>query len=338
MNVWKNIAVPGIILVALAGCTKVELAPVPEKEVSFTVGSYAAQTKSVSLDTYGITEFQSRGFLHAHGVAETQEFFGISGETIRKQSTLWAPASHPYYWPKSEVSYVNFVSWYGKHVVPTTVSETSLVWDNCTIEPDEDILFADEAWRYNSNNVTTLFHHALAQVKFQARLSKAAEGKASWSVTLSNFRVSNVHKTGTLRLQNSDPGTARTTKPWTVAPWTTTAATDTLSREGKTFTLGASNQILMDSRTVLPQGTYGMVLTFDYTIHTHYDSGNPLSSTAENAHASIDMYLDFGLHSWGMNESVTYTIVINPDTNIIVFEPTLTEAWNTDQNNPMYIE
>ena len=106
-----------LVLTALTGCVKAEMDPVPEREITFSVGNYAtAETKAVSLESYSITSFKSKGFLHAEGYEETtQDFFGAGGETITWNGTdeIWAP-SHPYYWPKGASSYINFISWYDK--------------------------------------------------------------------------------------------------------------------------------------------------------------------------------------------------------------------------------
>ena len=343
MNVWKNIAVLGTILVALMGCTKIEQAPAPEKEVSFTVGSHVIQTKS--LESEGVTEFKSKGFLHAQGYESiTQDFFGASGETIRKNASEWAPASHRYYWPKSDLSYVNFVSWFDKNGgSPTTVTEDRLEWVNRTIAANDDIMYADASWRYfnNTTAVPVLFHHALAQVKFQVRLSKSQAGNTNWTVALSNFRVSNVYQTGSLRLRHNGSALDAQTLPWTndthSTIWTPSGEPGTLSFVGP-YNLSTQNQALIDTRSVLPQSTFGMEVSFDYTIKTIYPEGNPLQSTSENATARINLYSDFRLYSWSMNSSITYTIVINPDTQVITFDPVLTEDWNTDLNNSMYIE
>ena len=96
--------------------------------------------------------------------------------------------------------------------------------------------------------------------------------------------------------------------------------------------------VLMNTRTVLPQSTFGMVLTFDYTINTTYSQNNPIHSVSESATASINLYNDFRIYTWDMNTRITYTIVINPKTNKITFDPCLAESWNNDPDNSMYIE
>ena len=334
------------VLAALAGCVRTEQLPAPDREISFTVASYQPAITKGTLESQGVTSFNTKAYLHAEGYESvTQDFFGVAGETITKQDSYWYP-SHPYYWPKSNLSYVNFVSWYDKNGSgPTSVSETRMDWTNRTIAHNDDIMYADEAWRFfnDSPSVPVLFHHALAQVKFQARLSEASEGGTSWTVTISNLQVSNVHKTGSLSLYNSDPATSYTNNAWTnaagnAAPvWTQTEAVDTLRHVGS-YTLDASTKVLMNTRTVLPQSTFGMVLSFDYTINTTYSQNNPIHSVSESATASINLYNDFRIYTWDMNTRITYTIVINPKTNKITFDPCLAESWNNDPDNSMYIE
>ena len=167
------------VLVALWGCTRVEMDPVPGKKVTFSVGSYVPQTRAVSLDSEGITSFTSKAFLHAEGVSGVQNFFGPDGESIVYNPTAleWAPAIE-YFWPKSSESYINFVSWYDELSAPTTATETSLVWSNRTIGANDNILVADVAWRYKENTtnaaqytgdailtgVPVLFHRMLSRV------------------------------------------------------------------------------------------------------------------------------------------------------------------------------
>lgn len=354
MKSFRHIAILLGLAALFAGCVKTEIVDAPAKEITFTVGGYAPATRASSLESNGITSFKAHGFLHAQGYeSTTQDFFGVNGETITKQGNEWAPASHPYYWPKSEFSYVNFVCWYDKNGgTPTTVSETRLEWTNRTIAYNDDIMYADEAWRFNDNltnaaqydgdaittGVPVLFHHALSQVKFQARLSEAVEGDVSWTVTISNFRINNVHKTGSLSLSNSEPETSFTTNPWTNTGWTLTEAVDTLSHAGQ-YTLGAANQVIMNTRSVLPQSTFGMELTFDYSINTTYNiDGNPLQTVSENSSATVNLFNDFRIYNWEANTRVTYTLVFNPKTSKILFDPVLTEGWNTDLNNSIYIE
>ena len=331
---------------ALAGCAKIENVPMAEKQVSFSVGSYAPDTKASSV-LGEFTSFQSRGFLHAEGVSGTQAFFGESGETIQwyPATQEWAPASHPYFWPKSDNSYVNFVSWYDNAGNPATVSETELAWGNRTIGATDNILFADEAWRFNGNaqtyqfdgvaeGVPTLFHHALAKVAVRAIAKTLVEGSTTWEVKVTGISISNVFKAGALNLRNSDPSTATTTKAWTspggTAPeWTLDpSSTDAIAASGE-WTLanqlaGGDYTTIIDSQSVLPQTiTSGMVMTISYTVKTIYDSSHYVKENVTTTVALSDFTTSFV--AWEMNKIITYSIVIDPATDLILFDPDETD-------------
>ena len=350
------------LLVALWGCTKVDVAPAPAKRVAFAVGSYVPQTKAAaSLNSEGITAFSSKAYLYAEGVSGAQDFFPAAGETVSYNASVpeWAP-SHDYYWPKGAESYVNFVSWYDKNGTPTAASETSLVWtiDGSTrsLAEDDNIMFADEAWRYNDNateyiatsgvseGVPTLFHHALARVAFAAKATPLSEGSTKWSVKITDVRLEGVKQAGTLSLSNADPGSKGTRAWWTgsvgSAPaWSLTGSPADLARPGVEFSLSEDGVAvpLIPTRSVLPQSTENMVLKFNYEIRADYDTtgGNYV---VEKLSASIPLSeFSGGLDAWEMNQSITYTITVNPKTNLILFDPSSVD-WNEDPNNKMYLE
>lgn len=365
-------------MVALMGCTKTELFNT-EREITFAVGSYAPSTKAEALQTMdgGITSFKSKGFLHAEGVNETQDFFGQNGETITWDATNkeWTP-SHVYYWPKSANSYINFVSWYGQEgqtaLAPATWTETSLSWvmDGSTaaktVGPKANIMFADVAWRYNQNpsayygsnfaaayqveeGVPTLFHHALAQVRFMAKATATTEANSSttWNVYVDNFRVTNVRKTGSLTMVNSDLTTTGTrawksmdgenqVDPYWVVPTTEYAAADTLSHTSRVNVYPAGTAVsVMNTRSVIPQGTEDMVMLFDCVIRTNYSVDRYVEEIVPVSINISDFSND--ISSWDMNHRITYTVNINPITGNILFEPALTDGWSSSSNN-MYVE
>ena len=345
MNKWFYIAILGLAA-ALTGCTRTEVISAPQKAVAFQVGSYAPQTRAESIRTVdGIESFQSKGFLHAEGVEAVQPFFGANGETITYHAgtpATWTP-SHDYYWPKSANSYVNFVSWYGG--APTTVSETSLVW-NQTIATDANIMWADEAWRYNANAATyleddveagvpTLFHHALAQVRFQARLSKDKADNpetddVKWAAKFTGLSLAAVKNQGSLTLANTDPlanipqawtGTgAEGAIEWVVAEGSTSASISMTSAGG--IELGATAADILEYKSVLPQAiTADMVLTVNYSVVTSY--GSDATPSMEEYRTATVALSDFSgdITAWEMNRRYTYTIVINPDNGIITLIP-----------------
>ena len=379
MKSFRHIAFVLMAAALAAGCAKTEVSA-PEREITFSVGSYVPVTKAEALqDVDGITSFNSKGFLHAEGIDQTQDFFGASGETISWNGTdkVWVP-SHSYYWPKSANSYVNFVSWYAMegqtHLAPTTLTETSLSWvmDGSTaaktIGPKANIMFADVAWRYNQNpsaiygsnpdwdaqykttqGVPTLFHHALSQVRFMAVATATTEEGSSttWNVYIENFRITGVRKTGSISLVNSDLGSTGTkawksmdgeeyVNPYWVTPTTTPTAADTLSHLDRVNVYPAGTPVpIMNTRSVIPQSTEGLVMHFDCIIRTNYS----LSYYIEEV-IPVELNLSSfsnDITSWDMNQRTTYTVNINPISGKILFVPALSDGWASSTNN-MYVE
>ena len=344
------------VLVAFSACTKVERDPMPAGKIAFTVGNYAHRTKA-DPDTLGFstisTSFRSRAFLHAAGVNSVQHFFGEgSGERVAYDSVnnIWAPGADTgfeYYWPLSSDSHINFVCWYDKNGAPDTlaISETSLGWSARTIVADDDILYADEAWHYNDNEngrfeasegVPVLFHHALAQLGFRARIADgcAADGDIHWEVGLVNVSLEGVYHTGTLSLVNSEPaGTSPATRAWDVVDdtWTSLTDRDSISIVGSTPVILDSLyhlDTLMLARTVLPQTVSNdVVLRLTYQIRTFYGESNAPYSVEHIDFSGRMIDLVPSIDTWEMSHRIMYTLSIDPKTQTILLSPTLSD-WN----------
>ena len=382
MKMTRYMLLP-LVLVAFAGCTKVERVDAPATKVTFTVGSYAAQTKAEQgsgnslIDAENVTQFQAMAYMHGAGVDGFKYYFGTTGETISydEETKTWAPALD-YYWPSAPESYIDFICWYDKLAgSKPTVSysatngkySASMTWTDREIDADDNILFADMAWRQKDNNtdqsqtwyhnddvtegVPTLFRHALAKLVFKAFATQLEDTNptTTYGVTITSLEISNVANMGTLVLTNSDPKddassvTIPSTKAWSTDGWDVDAS----SLEDLTATQTGSGSIkVMDlelepeetdpdaglipglsSVTVLPQEIGSdMVLTINYNISITYGtSGTPYS--VENRSATVPMYLAEGtafsndIDEWEMNKKYTYTIKINPATNVILFLP-----------------
>lgn len=330
----KYILIILVTLAALAGCAKTEPAVPYGKAVSFQVGQYSQGTKAaVSLDSENITSFRSKGFLHGVGVDAVQDFFGTAGETISYDSTVpeWAPASHPYYWPKSSESYVDFVSWYDKNGEPDNVagiSETAISWtidgSSRSLAADDNIMIADEAWRYVSDEVPTLFHHLLAQIRFVAKPKTLSKDGTTWTITVRNFRLSNIYTTGSISLSNADPLSGPSTVAWT-GDWVTSGTTTTLAGSTLDTVLAADGSDLLAWHSVIPQNVGSAYISFDYTIRTVYDAQNYIEETASTGNLRIS---NFGAAAsvWEKNKKLTYTITIDPEYAQILIDP-VSEDW-----------
>ena len=356
MNKWLNISL--LILLVASACSKVEVATSSGGQVSFRVGSYALQTRAegdpVPLGNVGIDAFFSRGYLHAVGLMdEPQDFLGATGETITYNGTdAWLP-SHDYFWPKSPVSYVNFVSWYGVPTTPNpvTYSKVDGQWTagfnltDVTVDPSSDILLADVAWRYNANvnpatynqyngvaqGVPTLFHHLLSQVCFVGALTKNSDTKVTWEVKVTSISLAGASGQGSISLTNVDPGQNKT-QAWSDIAWTNPSGNAAISAQNKTITAlagSAAPDTLIRWSSVLPQSvTNDMVLTLNYEVTTKYGDtpSSPVRTVIEPVTRSVRLS-DFSaaVSEWGIGQRITYSIKIDPDTKAITVIPEETD-------------
>ena len=249
-----------VAALALSACSKVEInqAEGPGRKITFQTANYVPQTKAgepsfLSEFAEGQTpKFYSKAYMFGEGVLENgsmkpQDFFGANGETITWNANAkeWAP-SHDYYWPKSAKSYVNFFSWYDSSTTAgPTVGNGTMSWTNRTIGTGDNIMYADPAWHFQKNTnpatygndgvtegVPTLFHHALAQVVFNAYATKVESDVATWTIKLTDITIGKIYNQGTLSLTSTEPAaTSFNVKgSWQANPaWTTTGTSDNLT-------------------------------------------------------------------------------------------------------------
>ncbi len=363
MNKWFYI-VTLVAAAALAGCTKSEVTVPASKAVSFQVGSYSPQTKAddpepasiITVD--GITSFKSRGYLHAEGVETPQPFFGENGETITYNGTdAWLP-SHNYYWPKSANSYVNFISWVGGDtdtnpvITYSATDGATFKWYKLTVSKTDNLLWADMAWRFNSNQVKpdekgywfdgvtegipTLFHHALARVKVQAKATKVSDGDVTWTVKFASITMTKVNNVGSLSLTNTDPG-SKGTNAWTLSGWEDLSgeSTETYAQHDPYIELDATTaKDVLGWCNVIPQPVEDQTLTVGFYVETKYGT----TRTVEEYVVVEDISLtDATVTSWDMNNQIIYTLLINPDTQVIKIIPE-EKNWVEESEYPINIE
>ena len=360
-----------VVAVCSVSCSKIEDLS-KEQAISFAVASYVPQTKAESIRSVdGVNAFTCKAFLHANGAAQGSDYFGTSGETIQfnNSTATWAPVTHPYYWPKHPASYINFVSWYDNGAGPSgTVTETSMAWTQRTIGPADNIMFADEAWRYTSNDnavykkdgvtagVPTLFHHALAKVKIQfnaSPLTDPADANVSFEVKLQTVQLQSVYTQGSMSLTNSDNGSMGQ-KAWTPANstyfWDTYGGTsnfdlvtsDTGLNDNSFTTVfptaATQTSAGITAQSVLPQAvTNGMKLVITYAVTIKYKAGTANEETIlaeQDIPATVQLNTlmnssSVAITQWLPNKIYTYSITINPLTDQILIDPAV-ENWTTE--------
>ena len=349
MKKFRHIMIIFAVVVLVAGCSKVEVVKTPEKEISFTVGNYAPATKAVVVTEF--TSFKSKGYLYAEGVADAQNFFGTDGETITFNGTdTWAPQSHPYYWPKSANSYINFISWYANDgsadIVPNTVSQTSFEINGRTIGANDNILIADAAWHQTNNQnqyytvgVPTLFHHVLSRVKINVKATTLTDPNlagVTYEIAIQSAHLEGVFQTGTMKLVNNEMAVTGTSE-WrsNTSPtllWTTVSGSNASNIQlNSNPSVGTTPTAILPERSVLPQNLGETVrLVFTYSVTTK-SNGN-LTSIETGIPASfvlntIKNTSDFPINQWVPNKKYIYNIAINPIGNEILLNPTVESDW-----------
>lgn len=344
----KLYIIAAIALVASAACTQLEIGEnAPEVKIGYQVANYAAQTKAgetsflTELSGLGVSSdqaFSSSAFINAddgNGGHNFGAFFNPNPESITWNSTAktWSPASKDYYWPKSPKSNIDFFSWYDYEGVAPTLTYTgtsaTMVWSNKAVAGKSDILFADIAFHQTKNSKTykldgvsegvpTLFHHALAQVKFTAKIKddcyQIADSKNSgyyhfWEVKLSNvaFAANKVQTNGTLTLTGADPDAndaAASITPWTSAVWTnasspayvtdawfqtaealgTTALTETAAKLIPDTYMG-NGYVAVRPQTIGDDVTLGLTMTITHKYGTAIGSATTVSTETINVTA-----------------------------------------------------
>ena len=337
MKSFRHIAFVLMAAALAAGCAKTEVSA-PEREITFSVGSRVAKTKAVEITEF--ESFKSKGYLHAEGVNTVQDFFGTDGETITKTNGEWLP-SHPYYWPKSENSYINFISWYDNNDAPTTVSETEVSWTNRTITQDDNILIANKAWyqkrnvvNYFTSGVPTLFKHLLAQVAIQAKTTIATETvgnvTTTWTVNINDVTINNVHTRGSISLTNTTPPDDEQTlkiTEWT-GSWATDDTTSNLAGPDTATELNATSYtVIMPNHAVLPQPVADIYISLNYEVTTESENSvtghtHSVTETVQVPNLALNSFSGY-VGNWETNKRITYSIQINPKTNIISILPTV---------------
>ena len=255
---------------AMVACTKTDIdEPVNvDKKIGFEVANYAAQTKAnVALTNAedGLYQFHTYAYQFPK-LGDVREFMNTDiyawdnatpAEKVTTGTSIysWAP-ENDYYWPKT--GYINFYSVAGTIAPAEAVSAdfktVTLTYADKTIADTDNIMVADAALRFNSNQETydvdgtegsshvttgvpTLFRHMLAKlymdVKIQIPANKVSNNTI-WKVeVLDNYDIDDdgaiadaeksliipVNK-GTLTLTNVDALAADAALNTTTQPWT----------------------------------------------------------------------------------------------------------------------
>ena len=409
----KFYSILAIAAVAAVGCSKVEVNETPDVKIGYQVAQYATQTKAddggllKEMEDLGVTSnqaFKSKAFLNADNGNGGHSFSTFYEESIAWNGTAktWSPATKDYYWPNSPKSNLDFFSWYcygvGDPTLTYSGTSATMVWTNEAIPSKADILYADIAFHqvanttsanpYGKDGVTegvpTLFHHALAQVKFTAKIKDGCDKKVDshdankytfWEVELGSVAIAanKIHSNGTLTLTGADPDAndaAASITPWTSAVWTNASSPAYVNTATAWFTTDAATgaaALTTTAANLIPDTSMGngyvavrpqtigndVTLGFKMTIKTYYGADLASAKTAGVKSTEIidvvaydgttydqapnDIYTATGIQlnklgsitEWEKNHKYTYNLIIDPSTNVILYDPAV-EEWASE--------
>ena len=201
------------------------------------------------------------------------------------------------------------------------------------IGADDDLMVAefvrqDQAMGDPKKSVSLHFKHALSKVAFQFKTNSIAEDAPIVHVT--SFSINDVVTTGNLNVTESSvaatelTGDSDGTRKAVVLDW---EYEETPTKDNISVSFTTNNQLtttaadLSVTKLLMPQGLTDKKLTVNYTIT---EAGN---ASAEPRPFTIDFDLSAAtVNEWGINQAITYTISLSPNT--ITFNPDVA-PWET---------
>ncbi len=356
----KYIILAAAAVMAIAACTKTEVAPESQREISFEVAN-GIQTKATG-SVYNNGTFGTYAWFK-----NTDEF--MVNEQVDQSGGVWKTVDHTFYWPKTgSISFISYSPFAGTSDTPGTVpaiTKNSITYTGITAG-STDLMYADRATcSSNMNEVTdsdtadsgfsgvpTVFRHALAKLSFKIKANFVEYTDATtntttkWEVTVKSAKINGFKSTGDCALALNADG-----KSWN-KPVTTVGTTDynvwtNLSGTVAEQELVASPIVLTTTPQdlaaangfVMPQvlETGAQTITLDVHIKTTLSNGKTIE---EDFTPTIDIKDISSLKAWQMNENIVYTINIKPvayatdyDTPndvIITFDPAVADWTNVD--------
>ena len=339
----KTIIIALAAVVALASCTKVEKKEVAkETPMTFKVINYLQQTKANTAytgDAFGTFAFWT---------ATNWETDGDANVYMNNDKIIYGPDYAQGEWGPEDARYwtktgcITFASYSpyttgsdnGFSEIPVFTKEKGFVFNNYTvpINGDVDLMVADLIADQSKNNpeymlsqntdgVPTLFRHVLSQIAFKFKTNENPNPNVEESeIVIKSVTIKNINNEGTYTQNDTDVWSGQsgsedyelnpTTSPITVKPGDDPASTE------------VENVILLPQE--LTDG--GQQIEIEYTIRTKYASNDEW--VEENITTTVDLVTP-EIPEWDPNESVVYTITINPvDTsaeNAILFDPAVAE-------------
>lgn len=347
--------------VMLASCAKVEKDPAPAREIDFQTANYL--TKATTGAVYGTdNSFGTYSFTDdGKDIIGNNYVDFMVNQPITHQTTMWkADRVVPYFWP--ETGYLDFISYSpykdtGVGIPTITNDETTLSWTGYTVGTGhaDDLMYADKAVNLNGavdqiedaessnfSGVPTLFHHALAQVKFDFDISTASD--ANYDVVVTGVSLEGIFTKGNLNLTLSSTdsdsnSTLNEVDDDNMIPWVLPANVwSGLSEDKQLQTFTGSKLLTQSPQTLLPSsgGMFYVLpqtlvddkqkVVVDFTVYLQNGKDDPAKKVSDYEWTTF-LRTD-ALGAWEINKQITYTVSINPPFNEITFDPAVVD-WST---------
>lgn len=317
--------------VALASCTKNEMAPTVENqaEITFSTPVVAPATKDIvdgvvypTTESFGVYAWHNTAddaYMNEVQVSYTAGLADeVTGETAGEKGG-WKPATS-YYWPKEgSLVFDAFSPWSVNGMVSATKAAGLTITDYVVADAaDVDLMFATRTTEKTNVNdganadipydgVDIAFNHALAAVQVMA---KTASDYAGTTIEITSIKIVAADSKGTF---NQNVGST--------AAWATSTPAE-YAYAGKTLTEEAQD---LGTKLLLPQAyDDALAITIEYTINGLVQTGTFYFKDHKNGTDESDSSVN--VEAWEMGNKYVYTLVFTLDE--IFFEPIVTD-WET---------
>ena len=344
----KYIFLAAAVLVALAACTKTEIAPEAQREISFAVANNVrARADVVSAAIYQNGPFGTYAWFNG-----TNDF--MVNEQVDQISGVWKTKDHTFYWPKTgSIDFISYSPFAGTSDSPGSVpvvTKDSIKYNNLTVG-NVDIMYADKVTCSSNvdnvrdslgtgsdsgfSGVPTIFRHALAKLSFKVMANftewpdpQSPTDTTKWEITLNSFSIGGFLNKGDCALgwdastktwnkPKVNIGTA--TEPVYVYIWNVTDSTSRTTAQPlvtSPIVLTTEPQDLgAATGFVLPQilTADAQTITINAHIKTTLSNGRVINEDFEK---TINIRDISNLKAWEMNQNIVYTIKFKPTAKV----------------------
>lgn len=332
-----------------------------DQEISFQVVNYAGQTKAnVEYENgpFGTYAWYngSQTFMSNQKISYQTNAWKADGQTYYWPKT--GSVDFISYSPYNVSPWLTVDKTTLSATVSSVASNADYLYSDKAIEQTQNL----STYTSISGNqgVPTLFHHALCQVcvklKAEKLFNKSTEALSDviWEIKLLDAgtygdddveivapKIYNYATAGSLSMnlatEAADAEGART-NTWvlpTNSVWTTSAYTSSLACDAQftesdpaPYTLTTTAVDILPLTTVVPQALGTQKLKLGFSIKTT----NVVANTTITEYFPVELDMKTGMGTgapqyWQMNKSITYTVIINPEGNEILFDPAV-EDWS----------